>query len=124
MFCRTIPDSLQGTLNMQRWTSSAFVLFLAVTSQARAADWPQWRGTERNGTSKETGLLQEWPKEGPKLRWKAPDIGTGYSTPAIVKGHVYVQTTRGQEERAVALDEKTGGEVWSVPIGSVGPNRG
>ena len=34
---------------------------------AAVSDWPQWRGPERNGTSKETGLLKEWPKEGPKL---------------------------------------------------------
>src|SRR5260370_6720135 len=48
---------------------------------ARAADWPQWRGPERNGISQETGLLKEWPKEGPKLLWQVKDIGFGYSSP-------------------------------------------
>ena len=39
------------------------LVFLSFT----AADWPQWRGPNRDGVSQETGLLQEWPKEGPKL---------------------------------------------------------
>jgi hypothetical protein len=35
-----------------------------------AADWPQYRGQQRNGHSAETGLLREWPQEGPKLLWQ------------------------------------------------------
>src|SRR5271157_3383331 len=35
---------------------------------AYAGDWPQWRGPQRNGVSSETGLLKEWPKEGPFLQ--------------------------------------------------------
>jgi outer membrane protein assembly factor BamB len=97
---------------------SALVLF------SLAADWPQWRGPDRNGISKETGLLPQWPKDGPPLRWKATDIGTGYSSPAVANGRVYLQTTRGNEEFALALDEKSGREVWSVRIGKVGRNLG
>ncbi len=78
----------------------------------------------RSGVSKETGLLQEWPKDGPPLRWTAKDIGTGYSAPAISKGRVYLQTTKGEEEFALALDEKTGTEIWSKAIGAVGKNSG
>ena len=51
---------------------------------ATAADWPQWRGPERNGISQEAGLLKEWPKDGPPLVWKRDDIGYGYSTPSVV----------------------------------------
>jgi outer membrane protein assembly factor BamB len=89
-----------------------------------AADWPQWRGPDRTGISKETGLLQDWPKGGPPLRWKVTDIGTGYSSPAVAGGRAYLQTTRGNEEYAVALDEKTGKELWSRAIGKVGKNMG
>ena len=49
-----------------------------------AADWPQWRGPNRDGISAETGLLKEWPKEGPRLLWQRKDVGDGYSTPAVV----------------------------------------
>src|SRR5262245_50499098 len=97
---------------------------LVWTSVVRSDDWPQWRGPERTGISKETGLLQGWPATGPALRWKATVIGTGYSSPSIVHGRVYLQTTRNNDEFALTLDEKTGAKVWEVPIGKVGKNRG
>jgi outer membrane protein assembly factor BamB len=99
-------------------------LLLAFALTATAADWPQWRGPNRDGISKETGLLQEWPKGGPPVRWKITDLGTGYSSPAIAQGKVYIQTTRDNEEFTVALDEKTGKQIWSTKIGKVGVNKG
>lgn len=89
-----------------------------------ADDWRQWRGPDRTGISKETGLLRQWPEGGPKLRWKATDIGTGYSSPAVAGGTVYLQTTKGDEEYALALAEKDGKKVWSTKIGGVGKNEG
>ena len=100
------------------------LFIFGLPSLVTADDWPQWRGPERDGKSAETGLLQQWPEGGPALRWKRTDIGTGYSSPAIADGVVYVQTTRGEEEFALALDEQTGEDKWSVPIGKVGKNRG
>ena len=98
---------------------TAVVLALALASSVYAADWPQWRGPARDGVSRDTGLLKAWPKDGPPLRWKASDIGTGYSSPSIVEGHVYVQTTRGNDEFALVLDEKSGTKIWSVSTGKV-----
>ncbi len=97
---------------------------LGLSLPAVAADWPQWRGPDRTGISGDTGLLQEWPKDGPKLVWKFTDLGTGYSSPAVVNGVIYIQTTRDKEEFAVALDEKTGKEAWATKLGKVGANRG
>jgi outer membrane protein assembly factor BamB len=97
---------------------------LTLAPSLSAADWPQWRGPNRDGISKDTGLLQEWPKDGPKVRWKLTDIGTGYSSPAVVGGKVYIQTTKEQDEFALCLDEKTGKELWKTAIGKVGKNRG
>ncbi len=68
---------------------------------AQAGDWPQWRGPDRNGISKEKGLLQEWPKEGPHLNWQVKDLGEGYSTPSIVGERLYVITNQGREETRV-----------------------
>jgi outer membrane protein assembly factor BamB len=59
---------------------------LSVT--AWSADWPQWRGPQRNGISQERGLLKAWPPEGPKLLWQVRDLGSGYSTPAVVAERV------------------------------------
>lgn len=103
---------------------TTLVIAFALTSVVRADDWPQWRGPERTGISKETGLLQTWPDDGPALRWKAAEIGTGYSSPSIAHGRVYVQTTHNDDEFALVLDEKTGTKVWEAPIGKVGKNRG
>ncbi|MAV36959.1 MAG: polyvinylalcohol dehydrogenase [Planctomycetaceae bacterium] len=100
------------------------VVILWVASIATAADWPQWRGPHRDGFSLDTGLLQQWPKPGPALRWQARDIGDGYSSPTISRGRVFLQTTRGDREFTIALDEQTGKQLWSAPIGNVGPNKG
>ena len=104
---------------MPRIALASLAVF-ALSLPAFAADWPQWRGPERTGISGDQGLLQEWPKDGPKLRWKITDLGTGYSSPAIAKGVVYIQTTRKGEEFVVALDEKTGKETWATKLGKVG----
>ncbi len=100
------------------------LIVLAFVPAALGADWPQWRGPDRTGLSKDTGLLKEWPADGPALRWKATDIGTGYSSPVVVAGRVYTQTTNGNDESALALDEKTGKEIWKTAIGKVGKNVG
>jgi outer membrane protein assembly factor BamB len=101
----------------RRFTLSILTLTLTLTLQA--ADWPQWRGPNRDGISRDTGLLQEWPEGGPKERWKRTDIGIGYSTPVVVGGKVFVQTTRGKEEFALCLDEQTGKDVWTARIGDL-----
>ena len=72
----------------------------------------------------ETGLLQEWPKDGPPLRWKRTDLGEGYSTPSVVAGRVYLQTNKDGDEFLLALDEQTGKDIWATKIGTVGKNEG
>lgn len=92
---------------------------------ARAADWPQWRGTKRDGVSQETGLLKQWPEEGPKLLWQLTDIGEGYSTPAVVGERLYVISNRGMDDEFVeALSVKDGKQLWSTRLGGVGENKG
>lgn len=100
---------------------------------ASAADWPQWRGPNRDGVSKETGLLKAWPKAGPKLLWKTDQAGGGLSGMAVVGGVVYTMGARGKatfgpkpkelvvggiEEYALAFDDK-GKELWATKIGLV-----
>jgi len=86
-----------------------------------AADWPQWRGPNRNGISEETGLLKEWPKEGPKLRWQIKEAGLGYSTPAVVGERLYLLANEGLENEFVqALAVKDGHRIWRAPLGKVG----
>jgi outer membrane protein assembly factor BamB len=104
-----------------------FVVSLAICSctlVAGAADWPQWRGPERNGISKETGLLRTWPQEGPKLLWHVKDAGDGYSTPSIKGDHIYLLGNKGMKDEYVqARDIKDGQIIWTTHLGKVGLNR-
>ncbi len=62
---------------MKRCAWSLALILQSVTVFAN--DWPQWQGPDRNAVSKEKGLLQEWPKDGPPLTWKAKGLGGGDS---------------------------------------------
>src|SRR5437879_1689421 len=93
-------------------------------SLTSAGDWPGWRGPERTGVSAETGLLKQWPKEGPKLLWKAVGLGGGYSTPSVAGGRIFVMGSKGEDEFLMALDGKDGRLLWSTKVGPVGENSG
>ena len=72
-------------------------LSAAVIAQTPAADWPQWRGLERTGLSKETGLLKQWPTSGPAVAWTASGLGEGYGSVAVSGDRVFVQGARDRE---------------------------
>jgi len=78
--------------------------------------WPQLRGPDRNGISRETGLLKQWPPGGPPLVWTAKGIGTGNGAPSVAGGRVFGMSNRGDDECVWALDEATGKQLWSVRI--------
>jgi outer membrane protein assembly factor BamB len=102
-------------------SSAALVLSLLCAAGAAAqsaAEWPQWRGPNRDGVSKETGLLKQWPEAGPPLAWKVAGAGRGYSSFAASKGRLYTMGLRGEREFVVAFDFKTGKEVWATPHGA------
>ena len=88
---------------------------------AVAADWPQWRGPRRNAISLETGLLKEWPKDGPKLVWRVADLGEGYATPAVVGSRVFLMANKSLDDESVhALSVRDGKHLWSTRVGKVG----
>jgi outer membrane protein assembly factor BamB len=80
-------------------------------------DWPQWQGPDRTAVSKEKGLLQEWPKDGPPLAWKTRGLGGGDSAPSVAGGGIFGMSSRGADEVAWALSEKDGKEVWAIRLG-------
>jgi outer membrane protein assembly factor BamB len=90
------------------------VLSLILVVSATAADWPQWRGPNRDGISSETGLLTSWPSGGPKIVWRISGLGVGYSSFSIVDGRMYTQGQRGKQEFVLALDVKTGNKLWET----------
>ncbi len=101
----------------------AFVLIAKLPAQ----DWPQWQGEHRDGTWNETGILESFPAEGPKLLWKA-EIAGGYAGPAVAEGRVFVTDYLREAgdatpnpgkrselqglERVNCLDAQTGELLW------------
>jgi len=95
----------------------ALLAFLTFQVAAQSTDWPQWRGPNRDGISKETGLLKSWPANGPAMLWKAKGAGNGYSSFAVANGKLYTMGLRGDREFIVAFDVATGKELWATPHG-------
>jgi outer membrane protein assembly factor BamB len=109
---------------MRIWKSALVlsVVWLAGSSpSALAADWPQWLGPHRNGSSSETGLLTQWPKEGPKVLWKV-DGGEGYSSVAVAEGRAMTLVQKDGKEYVIALDAVKGTKLWEKQIGSLYKN--
>jgi outer membrane protein assembly factor BamB len=108
---------------------SLFLLLCGLAVAIRADDWPQWLGPSRDGIWRESGIIEKFPKEGPKIRWRTT-IGAGYSGPAVAGGRVYLTDRhlktgakpqanpfdRGRidgTERVLCLDEADGKIIWS-----------
>ena len=103
--------------------------FTSFASIAQANDWPQWLGPKRDGVWSDTGILDKFPAEGPKVLWRKP-ISSGYAGPAVADGRVYVadrelakgamnptdpfdnKTVVKSTERVLCFDAKTGQELW------------
>jgi outer membrane protein assembly factor BamB len=96
-------------------------LLLACT--ATAADWPEFRGPNRDGVCTETGLLQEWPKAGPPKVWTVKNLGLGFGTPSVAGGKIYGLGTRGGKDGVWALKEADGSEVWFTPFADPRPTN-
>jgi outer membrane protein assembly factor BamB len=75
-----------------------------------AADWPQWRGPNRDGVVHGVSVPTKWPKA-LKEEWKV-EVGEGYSSPVVVGGNVYVFTRQKDDEVVWCLDGTSGKEIW------------
>jgi outer membrane protein assembly factor BamB len=87
----------------------------AADEEPAAGDWPGWRGPNRDGKSPDTGLLKEWPADGPKLLWKVDSIGQGFSSVAVVAGKVYITGDVDRRLVLFALD-LDGKPLWKQDI--------
>jgi outer membrane protein assembly factor BamB len=99
---------------------TAFVVALALPVLAQGprripiGDWPEMRGPNRDGVSRETGLIDRWAPNGENFLWRAPYGGR--SAPIVMGNRVYVQNPAGRgaalQERVMALDADTGKVIW------------
>ena len=99
------------------------VLFAACALPATGSDWPSFRGPDRSGVSKETGLLTKWPTEGPPLRLAHARRGTRLREPGDCRrSHLHAWATarrraRDRDEYVVCFDRQTGKRLWSTKTG-------
>lgn len=102
---------------------SLLPLALFAATPAATFDWPQWRGPTRDDVSKETGLLKEWPADGPKKLWSYDKAGLGYSGFAVAGGRLYTLGTRDTSEILMCLDAAKGTELWVAKLGNILDNK-
>jgi outer membrane protein assembly factor BamB len=97
-------------------------------SAVLAPDWPQFHGPHRDSICTETGLLQEWPAQGPPLLWKCTGLGNGYATVAIANGRLFTTGDRklaeetNRSQYVMAFDLGTRSNLWITRIGLPGQN--
>ena len=77
---------------------------LVVTSLLQAQSVYQWRGTERNGIYYESGLLAQWPEDGPQLVWFTENLGPGYAAPVVTDDKVLVMGSENGNSTLFAFD--------------------
>jgi outer membrane protein assembly factor BamB len=96
--------------------AALIVAALVAFSEARADDWPQFRGPQRDGRSAESGLLKAWPEGGPRLIRTIEGIGTGYSSVAVVGKRIHVSGKVGDEIKLFCFDLQ-GKKLWETSNG-------
>jgi outer membrane protein assembly factor BamB len=107
------------------YVAATVLLALSVTLPAqqasqrvRVGDWPELRGPNRDGISRETGLINSWKLNGENFLWRVPYGGR--STPVVMGDRVYVQNPVGRgpalQERVMALDAATGKVIWEYKV--------
>lgn len=79
-------------------------------AQSGPADWPQWRGPNRDGVIASFTEPKPWPEKLTR-KWRA-EVGLGYATPVVISNRVYMFARRGDEEVLEALDADTGKAIW------------
>jgi len=93
------------------------VIVLAVLSlSVWADDWPQWRGPQRDGVWRETGIMESFPPDGLKVLWRA-EAGGSWPSPVVADGRVFLhdaQLTRPRvHERVRCFDASSGKVLWT-----------
>jgi len=135
---------------MSRLPLCAFILFLACTAgsflvgdgraafsgrvasgadapprgSASTAEWPQWRGPNRDGISPDTGLIQDWAARPPKLLWTAEGLGGGYASVAVAGGRIYTTGNLAAGQAVICLNSADGKILWTKTITDAVPKHG
>lgn len=92
-----------------------FLICFPVSLSTHAQE-AQWRGPDRNGTYPATGLLKQWPENGPEMILKVEALGSGYSSPILADNIIYITGKKDDHDFLSAVDLK-GNILYQVPYG-------
>ncbi len=93
----------------------AILVLAGLCGMAAGDDWPQWRGSSRDGVWRETGIISQFEGDDIPIRWRV-SVSNGYNGPTVAEGGVYVMdrvTEPREVERVHCFDARTGSPVWS-----------
>jgi len=92
---------------------SLAVAGIGLHGQTRSpADWPQWRGPNRDGSAGSFNAPAAWPEQLTR-KWKT-EVGLGYATPVLVGNRIYMFSRQGENETMSALDAASGAVRWKT----------
>lgn len=98
-------------------SAACFIVMAGLLSTSGVdAPWPAFHGPKRDNLSGETGLLRQWPQDGPPLLWKSTNCGKGYSAVSVADGSLFLSGDFGDQEFVLALDMQ-GRLRWKTPHG-------
>lgn len=96
--------------------SAAISVFSLPFASAGDADWPQWRGPNRDGHAAPQELLGAWPSGGPAVKWQADVVGRGYSAVAVADGRLYTMGATDEGCFAICLNADDGTPIWRTKV--------
>ncbi len=107
--------------SIRRLAVQAFLVIVMGASTLPAADWPQWRGPQLNGSTEAKNLPVQWSPEN-NTRWRTELPGEGASTPVVANNRIFLTSTdrQNQDLHALCFDAVSGKEFWRKTI----PGRG
>ena len=98
---------------------SLLSLILIYSCNSPSGDYSDWRGPERDGIYQETGLLKQWPSDGPKLLWSYEELGYGHTAVAAAGDRIYVTGIKdsAQSMGSLFVFDTEGNLLWEKPYG-------
>jgi outer membrane protein assembly factor BamB len=103
---------------------SSFIMVMTLVARSGGADCPRFRGPAGDGVFPETGLLKQWPADGPKVAWAVKGLGQGYSSATVVAGTVYVTGMDDQKQGYLFAFNLNGSPKWKTAYGPELDKRG
>ena len=115
MSLRSDPQAAASGPGLRFWLPAGVLAASLLAATSAAEDWPQWRGAQRDGVWRESGIIERFEGDEIAVRWRAP-VSNGYSGPTVAEGRVFLTDLVDEpemKERLLAFDFEDGSPLWS-----------